>query len=63
MKKTRKYRFIFFFFSFTILLFFYKFVSSKISFKLIINNIKNYMIFIFEKNKDYFEIIEAYLII
>lgn len=63
MKKTRKYRFIFFFFSFTILLFFYKFVSSKISFKLIINNIKNYMIFIFEKNKDYFEIIESYLII
>lgn len=63
MKKARKYRFIFFFFSFTILLFFYKFVSSKISFKLIINNIKNYMIFIFEKNKDYFEIIESYLII
>lgn len=63
MKKTRKYRFIFFFFSFTILLFFYKFISFKISFKLIINNIKNYMIFIFEKNKDYFEIIESYLII
>lgn len=62
MKKARKYRFIFFF-SFTILLFFYKFISFKISFKLIINNIKNYMIFIFEKNKDYFEIIEAYLII